>query len=208
MNEEYIEYLQHLGELSHTPIDGPRPSHVGENVYAYEWAQLMTRHAQSSGIPNELLASILWDMYVELTQRHASVAASVITWLGCNAGQALMLNARAIALVDRINKVDAYLCAWTMANRRARAVSRGVRTIESILAPGDHWGNDMFSGACTLIRLPEITIDDYETVEHVIAWLGTSTATDFIIRCEGLIRMRETMSADETVRAIALGRRR
>lgn len=208
MMEETEEYLFEIGELDHSPIDGPRPDHIGENVYSFQWKQLHVndRAANVQKPPNYLLASMLHDMTSQITQRHASVAASAITFLGCNCGQSIILQAKAMASKN-LNYPDALLASWTLTNKRSFGINRGLRAIEVMLAPPDYWGTDFLSGALQLQRIPELSIEDYETVEHVYAWLGGDTGMQFVRRCEAMIEMRQRMTTRQTIEAITFGKR-
>jgi hypothetical protein len=208
MMEEIEEYLFEIGELDHSPIDGPRAGHVGENVYAFQWQQLHVRERDANvhKPPNYLLASMLSSVTNRITQRHASVAASAITFLGCNCGQSIVLQAKAMASKN-LNYPDALLASWTLTNKRSAGINRGLRTIEVMLAPPNYWGTDVLSGALQLQRVPDLSIEDYETVEHVYAWLGGDTGIQLVRRCEAMIEMRQRMTTRQTIEAITFGKK-
>ncbi len=204
---DYDDYLHALGELSHKPIIPPREGFPGENVYAFEWETLnATVGRPDLDPPNALLANILYDMQRRITQRHASVAASFITWLGTNAGMCFKLTAQRIREESRglLTLEDAYGCAWAIENRRRSHVNSGSRAIEHILAGVDDFGKDLFGGMYGLRRAPDLHVEDYETIEHLVAWLASPRAVEFVARCEYLIDLRGRYpSAMQTVRVIA-----
>lgn len=200
---DYEEYLFELGELSHKPIHGPRVDHVGENVYAFEWETLNVSVRRKNDPPNVLLGSILYDMERRITQRHASVAASFITWLGTNCGQSIILKAHQLKCAELYGH-QAFTAAWAIENTRRNGINGGIRYIESILAPPDHFGQDLFSKMWGLRRMPNLSIEDHETVEHVVAWLCTDRAGEFIRRCDHLIKMRQSYASPmDTVRLLS-----
>lgn len=204
---DYDEYLHALGELSHKPLHGPRESHVGENVYAFEWEVMHASVRRDNDPPNVLLASMLYAMQRRITQRHASVAASFITWLGTNCGMAYLNAAKRLrdcasySLMPR----EAYLAAWAIDNQRSLQVNHGGRLIESILAPADHFGRDLFTGLWGLRRMPDLSIEDHETVEHVASWLGTPRAQEFIARCDHLIHVRQRVETPMDTLKVIMG---
>jgi hypothetical protein len=203
---DYEEYLFELGELSHKPIHGPRVDNVGENVYAFEWETLNVSVRRKNDPPNVLLGSILYDMQRRITQRHASVAASFITWLGTNCGQSIILKADALRRLGNSEMYgsQAFVAAWAIENTRRNSINSGIRYIESILAPADHFGQDLFSKMWGLRRMPNISIEDHETIEHIVAWLATDRAGEFIRRCDHLIKVRQRYDSPmDTVRLLS-----
>lgn len=190
---DYEEYLFELGELKHEPINPPRADHVGENVYSFEWLTLNETIRRPNDPPNVLLGSILYHMERRITQRHASVAASFITWLGTNCGHSIHDRAQQL-LKAGLHRDEAYECAWAIENKRRSGINHGIRYIESVLAGPDDFGKDIFSGMWGLRRMPNITIEDYETVEQLVEWLSTDRAQEFIRRCEFLINIRNSVS--------------
>lgn len=203
-SEDY-DYLCGLGELQHTPIDGPRPTHVGENVFAHQWELLMTKQPDACDPPNSRLAYILWGMTREITQRHASVAASFVTWLGCNAGNAFVERGRRMFIdidsVHRLSREHASMVSWSIENMRSPR--KFYRTIDTILAERDDYGPDLFSNGISLRRLPKISAEDVETADHLAYWCGTPDGCEFIRFCNEQIRQRESVTAEQTIRIIA-----
>lgn len=199
---DYEEYLLELGELQHKPLHGPRADHVGENVFAFEWETLNATVRRRTDPPNALLASILFDMQRRITQRHASVAASFITWLGTNCGHSFLDKAYRM-MGSKLRPDEAFIAAWTIDNKRMHRINGGIRLIESILAPADHFGADLFSGHWGLRRMPDLTIEDHEAIDHLVAWLATARAEEFLRRCQHLIKIRERYATPmDTVRLI------
>jgi len=199
-DDDYKDYLHDLGWLDHKPGRGyPRSGVVGETVYAEEWADLMQK-LDRDGInaPNSQLAGILADLQERITQRHAFVCASVMCWLGSACGQSIILNGKRF----REHIRNPYLVAWTMENQRSTGVNNGYRTIEHILAPDDHFGVDVLMPNLgkRLMRLPELSVSDLETVDHLMVWLGRH-GEGFILRCERRIeelnRFEWTKRADK-----------
>lgn len=194
---DYEDYLHELGWLEHKPRPPyPRAGHAGETVYSEEWAELM-QELDRDGInaPNSMLAGILNNLPARICQRHATICASVITWLGTACGQSIILNGK------RFREQGIrwhYVMAWHAENIRRGGVNGGYRIIEHLLAPPDHFGRDFFGiGGITLQRLPELSVNDYETVEHLMAWLGRY-GEGFILKCE--LRIQDINRFERTKR--------
>jgi hypothetical protein len=196
---EDFDYLCYLGDLIHKPIDGPRPNHVGENVFAFQWEQLMVKpmeHGDSP--PNVQLALILWKLTRRITQRHASVAASFITWLGTNCGNAIIQRSLRLYFDANIGREESFVAAWSIDNLPHNG--SGIRLIDAVLATADCWGRDILDNGPRLQRLPELSVEDHQTVEQVAYWCGTEDGCKFIRLCEGQIRERERVTVDESIR--------
>ena len=71
-----------IGECDHSPLNPPRASHHGEQVFAERWADMMTQQAAFDDESNAMLRSILKISPVEMTQRLATVSASFVNWRG------------------------------------------------------------------------------------------------------------------------------
>ncbi|WP_162600826.1 hypothetical protein [Paraburkholderia sp. C35] len=178
---EQIELLS----FTHVAIRAPRADVIGEVVMAEKWQEYMQRLAPS--IHDECdeygFRSLMASFPFPLTQRLATVAASFIQWLGTNCGRCFLGDAeKAAKALD--NRHDAYAAAWALENVRHLGINGGVRTIEAALAPKDHYQY----GA--LKRLPDLTEQDYEAVEHVVLWLGMREGKAFIAECEREITQR------------------
>jgi hypothetical protein len=203
---DQFDHLSQLGELDHKPITGPRPSHVGENVFAHQWELLMQKRESEEDPPNAALARILWNMThgEGLTQRHASVAASFITWLGTNCGNALIEKSRRLYIamdsVSQLSREDAFVAAWAIENMRKPG---RYRVIDSVLAPPDHWLKDVFTNQTVLGMIPPLSADDLETCDHVAYWCGSPEGCEFIRLCNWQIRQRERTSTEESIRIMA-----
>ena len=186
---DYEDYLHRLGWLEHKPLPPfPRAGFIGEWVYAEEWAALM-QELDRDGInaPNSMLSSILNDLPTPITQRHATICASVMCWLGTACGQSIILGSK--RHIERgEHRCHAYLMVWIIQNRRSPGTNGGYRLLERLLAPPDHYGTSFYGR--DLVRQPELTADDYETAEHLMVWLG-ERGEGFILRCEHRIRELE-----------------
>lgn len=176
--------------LDHSPIHPVRKSVIGEGIFLSVWQNQMASH-QEGGCQCDnscALDHILQQLPDRVTQRHATVAASFITWLGTNGGRAFLDQA------ERYKKalpstLSAYSCAWAEVNRRSVGVSFGIRTIEAFLGPlelvtevHDVWKARKL--------LPELTVADYETVEAVVEWLSTQAGSKFLTTCAQQVRER------------------
>jgi hypothetical protein len=198
--EEFIDqedYLYHVGWFSHKPKEGyPRKGHVQEHVYAEKWEALM-RKIPRYGLraPNGMLASVLYQLPVYITQRHALVCATVVCWLGTNCGQSVLHKAEQFMIKAAMFSEQAYLLAWTSENMRHSWLNHGYKTIEHLLAPADHYGVSILTPFISLIRKPKLTIEDYETVECLMQWLGSKEGQQFISECELEISEIERLTA-------------
>lgn len=112
--------------------------------------------------------------------RQARVAASFITWLGCQAGLGFIHRAEALCENHAWPEM-AYLAAWGLENRRPHIhANQGVRTIEVILSPESLFLNttNVYQSRERAAKLA-ITVSDLDTVEAMVSWLSTPTGRAF-----------------------------
>ncbi|MHD0644445.1 hypothetical protein ACYPKM_02260 [Pseudomonas aeruginosa] len=161
--------------FDHTPIRPAREGVIGEIVFQREWQNLMSEPVNDDDADpsNPMLSLILEQCPFMLLQRHATVAASLVRWLGSNNGQGLLHSARAMAEVlgGEHNRSNAYLAAWAIDSKRHSSVNGGVRSVEGFLtAPGE---TSCFYDA-----------DDLEVIETVMYWLGSDRGQKFLTKCD------------------------
>jgi hypothetical protein len=176
MDNEYVDCPQ----FSHAPLRLPREGVIGEQVFARRWAKLMELDVDSPYPPNPELASVLENFGGEINQRHATVAASMICWLGTNLGYSFLGTAKLLAKSQTFKR-DSYLMAWSVQNSRKVWFNGGVRTLEYCLTPdGVKPGNG-----------PDLTAADLEVADNVALWLGAQDGQEFVEACQAEIKQRE-----------------
>lgn len=179
--------------LLHRPISGPRNGHIGEQVFCEKWIELQQREAEFREVDEPehtiKLARILRHVQLpEIGERECTVAASWACYLGCNVG------ASVISLGDRLKEgageYHRFLAAWAIHNTRAVGVNRGFRAIEFVLAPDDHVQRDPFAFS-GLTRAPDLSLADYEVIEHLWLWLGSDEGAAWLADCQREIDRRQ-----------------
>lgn len=195
--------------IVHTPVQPPRRGHTGEQVFAERWQELMAtmprdwtmRDLDDEKVPVEVayLQDILDYTGLIADQRAAHVAASIVCWLGTNCGRCFLSS------IERFRALHGYnagLVAWSLENaKKSRAISHGIRTLEYLLAgkdcirTGPFYLNDF-----PFVKLPELSVTDYEVAEAIAAWLGNA-GKGFVLGCE-----RELERRNHFDRAIGLAK--
>jgi hypothetical protein len=141
--------------LRSEPLTAPRATVYGEGIFLETWRALLAEPVpHGDGLPNEMIEHILCDTVGPIDERVASVAASFIVWLGCNAGQSFLDHASKLSRAHALDLPEAFTLAWAEQNRRRVGVNSSRRSIEFII-PG------------------EVTFRDAEIIENVARWLGT-----------------------------------
>lgn len=184
--------LLNQGWLDHSPVRKPRAGHIGEQVFAERWRELMASvPLHGEGHPNEMLETILRNYHKDqVDQRDATVAATVVCWLGCNCGRAILYIAKRLKELGA--GPESYLYAWAGENRRSLGINRGYRTIEYMLAPDDHFGRQWpHESELSLVRRPEISVNDLEVAEHLFAWFRTGDGEAWIAESEREVDRRQ-----------------
>lgn len=186
MNYEREQHLLSVGWLDHSALTPPRSGYVGEHVYAQAWTTFMNMLSDGSAPPNEALGDIL-QLCEPLTQRHASVAASFVQWLGTNCGLAFVSECRRAetAQAGCFSRIPAraWLGQWGWSNFRRIGVNGGYRTIEHILASRENYGAGAH-GITMLVSAPDVSAEDCETIEQLVAWLPSERGQKFLAVCD------------------------
>lgn len=170
------DYLWDTRPFDSAPTRPPRQGFIGENVMAAEWAKLMADTNDIDSPPNDTLSCVLGSYGYRLTQRSATVAASLVCWLGTNIGRCFLDVAARLAATT-CQKSDAYLMAWAVQNTRCSSVNHGRRTLEACLISD-----------ATPTKVPKLSGADYEVAEHVVIWLGSENGQRFLKTCETEIK--------------------
>lgn len=188
MNYDHEKHLLDIGPLSHEPIIPPRDGHVGELVYSTAWRIQMETAPEECAAPNARLQDILYLMG-PLTQRQATVAATFVMWLGTNVGLGFVSACKMAISSSTLTPYRAWLEQWGWTNRRQSYLNYGLRSIELILAPAELYcaGQHGIGG---LSRAPDLSADDYETVEHLLEWLSGTEGGEFLSACDAEIEAR------------------
>lgn len=171
--------------MVHKPIMPPRKDHIGEQVFSSMWEALMTTGSEEvQSYEDQPIVEVLRHFHSPVEQRHATVLASVVCWLGTAIGGAMLRQAEQQIAGGRGELWSAYLLAWAIKNRRRFSVNHGIRTVEFILAPRELWNNDG-SGrfAPGLKELPTLSADDIEVIDHLMLWLGEGEGQSYLRQC-------------------------
>lgn len=180
--------------LVHDSIHPTRGGMPGEAAFLTAWQEIMDRCAGDDEEPCPLdgVHSARWSRRPAIDQADATMAATLVQWLGTNAGACLIHQARALQR-SGLSGPEAFVAAWAIRNARRRATNSDLRSIESMMIPPGEPRN--LDGDPH--RAPEITLRQYETAEHVCAWLGSPEGQGFIAARE---REIEAYDAHERLR--------
>lgn len=178
--------------LVHIPMRPPRRGFIGECVFASMWEAHMTREVHDDGmddIPPRAIDAVLPYLPRRATQRDATVAASVVTWLGTNCGRAMIYRAQREVARGNWEARHAYLLSWTIDNARDACVNSGIRLIEYLLAPPELYRMERCIGVLgALSALPNLEPFDGEVIEHVMTWLAGDEGEAFLGACEAEVK--------------------
>lgn len=178
--------------LQHKPFKGPRSGFIGETVMAEKWAEWMRLDSPhfrrdwdwdcdvEERWPLEI---VLRELRYPVDQAAASMAASLVTWLGTNVGRSVLSEG------ERIRKTGAvlhpYLVAWTLENQRHNGINGGIQIIEFLLSSTWQWKT-----------LPEPTARDIEVCDHVMRWIAEERGQAFLRSCRAEIEKRDREDRD------------
>lgn len=161
--------------IEHVPVRPVRTT-FPESVYLRLWQKLMA----IEGMPKKVYG----DWPAPIDQRAATVGASFVMWLGTNCGQGFIREADTLYEKRREAKLDysrwrAYLMRWAVENTRTSGINSGLRVIEHILTPKP-LREDGGAANWPAIIEANITIDDFDAIERVLAWLAEHDGQEFL----------------------------
>jgi hypothetical protein len=175
------DYLWGLSRFEHKPVRPPREGHLGENVFYRNWLKQMTANDSLDDHANQQFVDVLGGYAHRLSERTATVAATFITWLGTNLGNAYRCDAKRLVAVQekaRFDHSDAYLWAWASTNLRRSGSGAGLRQLEASMGGYEK-------------DPPLLSAEDYEVADHLAFWLGTDDGQAFLERCEAEIKQHQ-----------------
>ena len=171
-------YADRLAALSHVPGFSQEkrikcPGSVRELAYAQAWETLMTSSPTDTvgDEPQSPIDTVLGYLPYQITQRQATIAATLVSWLGSNGGQELV-NVILHNKADRRESETVALDWWYQANRRQPWQNSGFRALEHLLSPVEltqRYGHP-----------PALDVYDYECAEHLMLWLGKDAGRRFV----------------------------
>lgn len=176
-----LDYLLDLPAFEYTPHHPLRTDIAGDMVFYRAWVDLTKPSESLEGSANEEFALIVRDHGYQLDQRSATVATTFITWLGSNNG------AHYLNTCEQLKKTShtrhPYLMAWAAENLRVTGLNSSKRMLELML-----------EGSTP-------TAADFELVEHLTVWLGSSKGQEFLQACEAKVRQqRKNVQFEEFLR--------
>lgn len=156
-------------KLLHVPLQPPRASVPREGLFLALWQQFAEQR------PEEW--RYIFCTHGPVRQRAASVAASFMTFMGCNCGRDFTHAAERLEKSGAFTCTeDAYLAAWTMQNKRSQGVNHGLRTIEYMLAREHPIEAKIFNHRVNWKQVPDVSMEDVDIVESMVRWWCSTTA--------------------------------
>lgn len=166
--------------LKHEPIRPARTCTPREGMFLQRWQAYAP--AIDSSVGYDYLSNferIFYDASSVADQRQASVAASFITFMGCNGGMGFtwMCERFAASVIFQNCREDAFLAAWALEDKRCRGTNHGLRTSEYALAV-QHPIAEQSAGHRTAdwSLVPVISADDRDTLECMVRWWAGTEA--------------------------------
>lgn len=176
-----------MNAIKHESIRPDRDDVIGEVVFSQHWKRLMSEPYEfaDDDEPEPQLRRII---HRRPTQVDATVAATIIQWLGTNVGGALLYEGRKVReQVDSGRmKAACFVAVWALDNRHRRWVDHGVTLLQGLLVQPDvprDW-------AGTPINYPRLLLTHVEVAEAIMAWLGETAGWSWLETVEAEIALR------------------
>lgn len=170
----------------HEPEVPPRDGMIGEQVFAASWKRRMKAlydvwgHGDEIDRLNPHFRGVLGHFPYEISQADATIAASMVKWLGTNVGRCFIETAM------KDPSEEGVLKAWAVENVSKPWLSYGRTPIDNILmTAGDIEANSR-RGLLTAVFT---SIPDRKSVRaigvcnHIALWLGSGEGRRFVRRC-------------------------
>lgn len=142
------------------PVQPPRVSVPLEGIYLNLWLELVTQR------PEEWEAVLR--VQDSIDQRAATVAASFIVFMGCNAGRDFSRMAEQYCeQTTFVSRESAYVAAWAVLNQRDVWKNHNMRMVEAVLST-------YTNGERTH---PIVTIHDIDVIDSMVRWWSTPSAS-------------------------------
>jgi hypothetical protein len=149
--------------IVHRPLCPPRAGTPGEGIYLELWQDWVSRN------PREWAA--IFDTNGPVRQRAASVAASFITFMGCNGGLCFTRKAEQYATMPEFYGPErAFVAAWAVENMRNAGVNHGLRISEYMLARRHPIDRATFGNCVSWKDVPDVTQEDNDYLESMVRW--------------------------------------
>lgn len=182
--------------IKHIPLRPARSCTPREGMFLALWQEYMAEN------PGALLDIARTSGPVR--QRAASVAASFMTYMGCNCGMELARKAEDLVKNGAFcSREDAYLSAWAILNKRVHGINHGVRMVESMLATKNMFLSS-FPYGIDYRRIPVVSLEDMDVLEGMAIWWSTEDASIMRkrveVRMEALQEQRNKEAMDISIK--------
>lgn len=157
------------------PILPIQPSEYKRRIYLDNFVKVFKELTKDihSDLPNFTKIIILKD--------YQYVAASFAAYLGSNGGLDFLCQCENDYNKVKGSRPHSYLMTWWKYNTRLAWKNNGYRTIEYILADPSYYG---FGGQLKNFRPDNLSVTQYELIEEIVEWLGTSAGQLYLLKCE------------------------
>ena len=174
-----------MSELLHESIRPDRQDIIGEVVFSEHWKRLMAQQLEFDSDYEDDAPRLSSIIGRRANQRAATVAATIVQWLGTNVGGSLLYEAERVRRVLN-NTANCFLMQWAVENCRRGYLNRGVRILEVLMVKPDvqrDWAGHPY-------EIASITKRDIETVEQLMLWLGSTRGYAWLAGVEAEITIR------------------
>ncbi len=184
--EDESEILQPTAPLRHEPEVAPRKDVVGERVFAAFWRKEMHAQYDLWGQGSEIdrvnprLRGVLGSFPYELRQMDATLAASMVKWLGTNVGRCFIER----ALKDASE--EAALKAWAVENVGRPGLNFGRTPLDAVLMTEADIAADSGRGLLHAMfrEVPDRkSMRSADLANRLALWLGSTQGRGFVKKC-------------------------
>lgn len=174
-----------MTKIIHESIRPDRQDIIGEVVFSEHWKRLMATRSEFAESDDDA-ATLSYILDGKADQRDATVAATIVQWLGTNVGGSIIYEGQRIRRALN-GSPHCFLMAWSVGNLSKRWVNQGHRLLALVFVPHDakrDWAGSPY-------EVPEVSVRDSEVVERLMSWLGSTAGFAWLEDVEAEIAVRQ-----------------
>lgn len=183
--------------IKNIPFNKPRASVPKEGLYLSYWNRYSMEKVNEYDLDSDTTNfDVLYKRSGAFSkQRFAMVAASFITYMGCNLGIAFTDEAEDFhrRIDGTLNREDAFIAKWALYNKRTSYINNNSIPMEAMI------GRKVFNqrarhgeGAWVNLNINQLTVEDYEIVNVMVRWWAGEDAIAMRNYCKPIAQKMTT----------------
>lgn len=161
-----------MKNVKHIPFNSARKSVPREVLYLNAWREYAETLIDVFGEEDKITNFVSIFSHSDVNpQRAAMVAASFVTFMGCNAGQSFTNKATEFyrKVSSFMTRENAFLSVWAIENRRTLGINNNSILMECVVGRS-------VDGGLTKVNINKLTVEDLEIMNVMVSWWSSDDA--------------------------------